>query len=151
MGEQYLDQMRDYLTVIHDEFEELYKAQNNESFAMDIEYKITSADQLIIKQARPWVSFVPKEDSLIINPQPFSLNLFPNPAQENIKVQCKDCGLKSLTLTNSIGQIIQTIELSDTNNLNTEINISNLPLGIYILSGLSNNNDSWYSMKFIKK
>ncbi len=57
MGEQYLNQMRDYLGVIHDEFAELYDVVGAEGFGMDIEYKVTVDDQLIIKQARPWVSF----------------------------------------------------------------------------------------------
>ena len=57
MDQEYLDQMRDYLGVIHDEFAVLYEVEGAEGFAMDIEYKVTAEDQLIIKQARPWVSF----------------------------------------------------------------------------------------------
>jgi len=57
MGENYLNQMREYLTVIHEEFEVLYNVVGAEGFGMDIEYKVTAEDQLIIKQARPWVSF----------------------------------------------------------------------------------------------
>lgn len=57
MDQVYLDQMRDYLTVIHEEFEILYDVVGAEGFGMDIEYKVTAQDQLVIKQARPWVSF----------------------------------------------------------------------------------------------
>jgi hypothetical protein len=57
MEEIYLDQMREYLGVIHDEFAILYNVVGAEGFGMDIEYKVTAEDQLIIKQARPWVSF----------------------------------------------------------------------------------------------
>ncbi|MEM9820196.1 MAG: PEP/pyruvate-binding domain-containing protein [Bacteroidota bacterium] len=57
MGESYLNLMRDYLKVIHDEFAILYDVVGAEGFGMDIEYKVTSEDQLVIKQARPWVSF----------------------------------------------------------------------------------------------
>jgi len=57
MEDIYLDQMRDYLSVIHDEFAVLYNVVGAEGFGMDIEYKVTAQDQLIIKQARPWVSF----------------------------------------------------------------------------------------------
>ena len=57
MGQSYLDQMRDYLSVIHDEFAILYNVEGVEGFGMDIEYKVTAQDQLTIKQARPWVSF----------------------------------------------------------------------------------------------
>lgn len=57
MEEVYLDQMREYLQVIHDEFAILYDLVGVEGFGMDIEYKVTVDDQLAIKQARPWVSF----------------------------------------------------------------------------------------------
>lgn len=57
MDQIYLDQMRSYLGVIHDEFAELYDVEGVDGFAMDIEYKVTAQDQLAIKQARPWVSF----------------------------------------------------------------------------------------------
>ncbi|MBL6657905.1 MAG: T9SS type A sorting domain-containing protein [Flavobacteriales bacterium] len=57
MGQSYLDQMRDYLSIIHDEFAILYNVEGVEGFGMDIEYKVTAQDQLAIKQARPWVSF----------------------------------------------------------------------------------------------
>ena len=57
MEQSYLDQMRDYLSVIHDEFAILYNVEGVEGFGMDIEYKITIDNQLVIKQARPWVSF----------------------------------------------------------------------------------------------
>ena len=57
MGEEYLNQMREYLQIIHDEFAILYNVVGVDGFGMDIEYKVTAEDQLIIKQARPWVSF----------------------------------------------------------------------------------------------
>lgn len=57
MAEEYLNQLRDNLSVIHDEFAVLYDVEGAEGFGMDIEYKVTAQDQLVIKQARPWVSF----------------------------------------------------------------------------------------------
>ena len=57
MDVAYLDLMREYLSVIHDEFEILYDVVGAEGFGMDIEYKVTAEDLLVIKQARPWVSF----------------------------------------------------------------------------------------------
>ena len=50
-----LDQLREHLAVIHEEFEELYDPEPGEPFAMEIEFKITSDNILSIKQARPWV------------------------------------------------------------------------------------------------
>ena len=41
----------------NDEFAILYDVVGAEGFGMDIEYKVTAEDNLIIKQARPWVSF----------------------------------------------------------------------------------------------
>ena len=38
--------MRDFLTVIHDEFANLYDVVGAEGFGMDIEYKVTAEDQL---------------------------------------------------------------------------------------------------------
>jgi len=57
MDEFYLDTLRTYLKVIHDEFAILYDVVGAEGFGMDIEYKVTAQDKLIVKQARPWVSF----------------------------------------------------------------------------------------------
>ena len=53
-GDQ-LEQLRQHLTVIHDHFKGLYNPAPGEPFAMEIEFKITSANILAIKQARPWV------------------------------------------------------------------------------------------------
>ena len=50
-----MEQLREHLEVIHDDFKALYDPAEGERFAMDIEFKITSADILAIKQARPWV------------------------------------------------------------------------------------------------
>ncbi len=51
----YQDELRGYMQVIEDEFRKLYHAQDDEEFAIDIEYKVDSASLLVIKQARPWV------------------------------------------------------------------------------------------------
>ena len=57
MDEVHINQLRDYLQVIHDEFAILYDLVGVKGFGMDIEYKVDAQDQLVIKQARPWVSF----------------------------------------------------------------------------------------------
>ena len=58
MTEAQLDQLRAHLSVIHQEFAKLYDPGPDEPFAMEIEFKITSANKLAIKQARPWVFVV---------------------------------------------------------------------------------------------
>ena len=55
MSNDQMNQLRDYLTVIHEKFAELYKPEPDEEFAMEIEFKITSDNVLAIKQARPWI------------------------------------------------------------------------------------------------
>ena len=55
MSSAQLSQLRRHLETIHDHFKGLYKPRANEPFAMEIEFKITSANILAIKQARPWV------------------------------------------------------------------------------------------------
>ncbi|WP_420622836.1 cadherin-like beta sandwich domain-containing protein [Candidatus Poriferisodalis sp.] len=62
MTQVQLDQLRRHLTTIHNKFDNLYNPASGESFAMEIEFKITSANILAIKQARPWV-FGPAEAS----------------------------------------------------------------------------------------
>ena len=55
MSDDQLRQLRAHLEVIHDHFKGLYDPGPDEPFAMEIEFKITSANTLAIKQARPWV------------------------------------------------------------------------------------------------
>ena len=55
MSRDQLKQLREHLTTIHDHFKRLYNPTAGESFAMEIEFKITSENILAIKQARPWV------------------------------------------------------------------------------------------------
>ena len=43
------------LGTIHARFETLYEVDEDEEFAMEIEFKVTADDVLAIKQARPWV------------------------------------------------------------------------------------------------
>ena len=39
MADHYLDSMRQYMSIIHDEFEVLYDVVDVDGFGMDIEYK----------------------------------------------------------------------------------------------------------------
>jgi phosphoenolpyruvate synthase/pyruvate phosphate dikinase len=48
------EQLADRMNAIHNRFQALYGGDYY-TFAMDIEWKITSTGQLLIKQARPWV------------------------------------------------------------------------------------------------
>ncbi|WP_419921606.1 fibronectin type III domain-containing protein [Candidatus Poriferisodalis sp.] len=55
MTDDQLGQLRTRLDSIHDKFAELYDIAEDEQFAMEIEFKITSDNVLAIKQARPWI------------------------------------------------------------------------------------------------
>ena len=55
LGEPYLKELRAGLTIIHEGFRELYGHSKQDRFAMEIEYKVTSDGDFVIKQARPWV------------------------------------------------------------------------------------------------
>lgn len=120
MDESYLDLMRDYLGVIHDEFAILYDLVGVDGFGMDIEYKVTSEDQLVIKQARPWVSFwadikathdLASEEFL--DPQSSSSL----GTEELVSVRVGNRGLREMTdfdislLVND--QVVETLNISD--------------------------------------
>ena len=55
MSDAQMKQLAEHLTVIHERFAELYGPGSNRPFAIEIEFKITVANILAIKQARPWV------------------------------------------------------------------------------------------------
>ncbi len=148
--EGYLDEMRNFLSVIHDEFELLYEASGNSNFAMDIEYKITSDDRLIIKQARPWVSYI-LEDNLMNPLEEVSLNLYPNPAHNYITMECEDCTLTDVRLLNILGQPVPMTDISYVNDSTIRVSFPNLPKGAYVLQGFVANNNRFYSRTFIKQ
>ena len=55
MTDEQLGQLRRHLATIHERFVGLHNVGDNNPFAMEIEFKITSDNLLAIKQARPWV------------------------------------------------------------------------------------------------
>jgi hypothetical protein len=59
MTDEQLEQLREHLAAIHDEFAGLYGVEAGEQFAIEIEFKITGENILAIKQARPWIFSTP--------------------------------------------------------------------------------------------
>ncbi len=56
LSAKHLEQMKDCLAKVHGKFAKLYETTaEDERFAMEVEFKITEDDKLVIKQARPWV------------------------------------------------------------------------------------------------
>lgn len=52
---KHLKNLRAALTTIHEGFRRLYRHGEQDVFAMEIEFKVTRDDLMVIKQARPWV------------------------------------------------------------------------------------------------
>jgi hypothetical protein len=50
-----VESLRSYLKVIHDRFAALYEVKQGDEFAIEVEFKVTRAGSVAIKQARPWV------------------------------------------------------------------------------------------------
>lgn len=121
METEYLDLMREYLGVIHDEFAVLYDVEGIEGFGMDIEYKVTAQDQLAIKQARPWVSFwagIKADNDLaveeLIDPQPSS----DLGAEELVKIRVANTGLNDMSNFDLMlvvdGELMETMNVTET-------------------------------------
>ena len=140
-----LDLLRQYLSVIHDKFAVLYHAENNPTFAMDIEYKIDSNKQLVIKQARPWVSYVPTPE-----PPPLSskcdLVLYPNPAADVLNMRCENCEITGIRITDMRGCVVleKPVHQSD-----VQLPIDYLSGGVYVINGTVGG--SHCKIKFIKQ
>lgn len=127
-------QLRTYLGIIHDEFQRLYHAENNPTFAMDIEYKITSDNRLTIKQARPWVSYR-TETSTENNASDCELLIYPNPAEDFINVQYDYCSLTSVRISDYTGRTIIEKEATHELSSNVHIYVDDLSPGMYIVTG----------------
>lgn len=72
---------------------------------------------------------------LLFNPN--ELKVYPNPSHGNLTVTWGEDPLTTLTLFNSLGQIILEQELSDSKS--TSITLDNIPSGVYFLKGYSKN------------
>jgi hypothetical protein len=147
----YLNQIRAYLTTIHQEFESLYDAIGNETFAMEIEYKITREGQLIIKQARPWVAYISTDDFKILDSDQLNFNLFPNPASDYINVDWVEGNPSEVYIYNTSGRLVLHKSLSISKEPDFRIHVKDLPRGIYILTGYLEHNGRLISKKFVKQ
>lgn len=150
MDRQYLDQIREYLTVIHEEFGELYEALDNPSFAMEIEYKITSADQLIIKQARPWVSYIQAEDSTVVKDPNPAFKIYPNPTQDYIIAEWEAHPVSKIRIHTLLGQLVLEEAIDSSEISKVQIYIRDLAPGVYVLTGFEDGKKNISSQKFVK-
>ncbi len=101
-------QLRSFMTTVHDEFLTLYNPDSVENFGMEIEFKVTAEDQLIIKQARPWAGYWTSLES--VEPPTAGTNidvqLFPNPTLSHINMQftLEQAGALGYNLYNNQGE-----------------------------------------------
>ncbi|WP_343636041.1 PEP/pyruvate-binding domain-containing protein [Fluviicola sp.] len=149
MNDVQLDLLRQYLSVIHDRFALLYNAVGNSTFAMDIEYKIDSTNQLVIKQARPWVSYVPSIAAKPVGSFNCNFALFPNPAQDLIHIACEDCGIVRIRIADMKGSLVLDKIMEQAENWNPEVSIGHLQNGLYFISGFMDG-AVCKTLKFIK-
>jgi len=148
MSEEQLDLLHEYLTVIHNEFAVLYTAVGNPTFAMDIEYKIDSTNRLVIKQARPWVSYEPTTPNPVAGSN-CDFMLYPNPTAEFIGLNCSDCGITRIKIYDLRGRLVLEKSL-DPNNYQLEpMAVSALSHGTYVVSGFIDGKVC-RTMKFVK-
>lgn len=134
MTDAQMGQLRTYLGIIHDEFEHLYHAEGNPTFAMDIEYKITSDNRLAIKQARPWVSY--RGDSYVDNnADACELLVYPNPADDYVSVSYEFCSLTSIQITDYMGRVVVSQEAAHELSSNVYLYLNNLSQGMYVVTG----------------
>jgi len=149
MTEPYLDEMRDYLTVIHEEFKVLYKAEYSPEFAMDIEYKITEDDDLIIKQARPWATFWSNVELSVENQPKQSYKFYPNPAQDYLNIQC-ECDVDNLIMYDIKGQPVAHHEV-DLMKSSVQISMRKLNTGLYFICGYNSKGKIFFNQKVFKE
>lgn len=150
LSKQHLKELRDYLFVIDSEFKQLYNVSASDEFAIDIEYKITNTNQLIIKQARPWVNYDLTQNEDYTNEDVFNLIVTPNPAREKIIVQCQFCNINKIIIFNIAGQQFSWSFVPENLFVNFEFYIKNLAPGVYFLSSFTGNEEHYETVKFLK-
>jgi len=108
----YLDELRGYMQTIHAEFERLYAAEDDPTFAMDIEYKIDSSGLLVIKQARPWIEFL---GGIVATSEvaaaAIDATVFPNPAWHftNVRIQLSTSADADIWLYDVTGRPVRRV------------------------------------------
>jgi hypothetical protein len=150
MTKNYVGLLREYLKTIHDRFRELYKAEEEERFAMEIEYKVDATGQLVIKQARPWASFWADRPGTGQDPvAPFGLRGFPNPFVDVLNVACACEATLDVEVYDLLGQKVAAARV-DFRRSQRQLSLGHLRTGVYVLRG-SDAEGRWYlSDKLVK-
>jgi hypothetical protein len=150
MKKIYLSQMRGFLQTIHEKFEVLYDAVGKPGFAMEIEYKINAENQLIIKQARPWVGYWVGGTSTkpTLNTEAL-VEVYPNPFTNFIHIKSNLNSDFQIEIYDAMGRRVKN-ERIDFYNKNIEINLENLNAGFYFMKGIKVGGNLIFSKKLVK-
>jgi len=91
-----------------------------------------------------------RNENLEISEEDFKV--FPNPASDflNISLENMNAKIDKIEVINNLGQTILGDNLRNTNVKNYQIDISNLPKGLYILRIMQLDSKLFISKKFIK-
>ena len=102
----YLDELRDYMDLIHEGFAQRYGAVGDPDFSMDIEYKIDSTGALVLKQARPWIGFLDNVSAFDPLDATVVVRTFPNPtaAFATVRFSPPVTRAAELRVVNTVGQ-----------------------------------------------
>jgi len=149
MDDFHFQQMLSFLTTINEEFAILYEAVGAEGFAMEIEYKITLENQLIIKQARPWASFWANltdiEDIQLGNE--IEVSVYPNPTVDKVYINC-ECEDLVLWIIDQEGRIVDQIKTSQQGDIS--VDFSRFAMGNYFIHGYDKSSRSHFIHKVVK-
>ena len=143
----HLDELRANLQVIHDEFEILYEAEDQERFAMEIEYKITKDNELSIKQARPWL-FSDRLDTDIATTQGQSgqaISIFPNPTNAFIIIKNDGLDRYNIRIYDMDGKAVLRL---DDKQIST-LDLSDFASGTYFLEIVNISSGDHYMEKIV--
>jgi len=98
--------------------------------------KLIDNQNTILGTTRPEATLTIDLVSSITRQNELQLTVFPNPAQSVINVQSPNAEIEAIRLLNVTGQELLTV--ANVNQNNSQINISELPNGIYMLAVITN-------------
>ena len=150
MQEIFPDQMRAYLTTIHEKFQVLCHAEGKAGFAMEIEYKINAENQLTIKQARPWVSFWLNNTLIDTSTTTITLKAFPNPFHDMLRLECGCETEMTIEIYNLLGQKVANA-IVDFRKSQRELHLGQLETGVYFLRVLDKTGKQYALTKLRKR
>lgn len=117
---------------------------------MDIVYKVTDQNQLIIKQARPWASYWSDLETGTSAPISGShqVNYYPNPTGDDLTIEC-ECDISVLKIADLSGRVLKVYDVEST-EYTWQISFPSLSNGVYSIVGVNNNGQIVFANKVIK-